>query len=203
MTGFSFASYRGIGERPCPTSGFSSTCSHGGLPPLSLVLSSPAALVMWTQTLSELISLSCPQRLVAASCQVRQQLWFCRFPVPLPSELPLGVSAEHCKGTQACDSLPSAAGGRNWQPRQAQQKVASGPIEAWRRACGGLPAAVSSSLGGTVLTLHGFAALHRNAAWGGVREKVARARHMCNHGTSHGMLCLILLLKANPSQKDP
>lgn len=40
---------------------------------------------------------------------------------------------------------------------------------------------VSSGLGGTALTLHGFSALHRNAAWGWVREKVARARCICNH----------------------
>lgn len=46
---------------------------------------------------------------------------------------------------------------------------------------GSLPL-VSSGLGGTALTLHGFSSLCRNAAWGWVREKVVRARHVCNHG---------------------
>lgn len=204
MTGFSFASYHSISECPCPTSGLSSTCSHGGLPPLRLVLTSPAALMLWTKTLSKLISRRCPQRLAAPSRQVWQQLWFCRFPVPLPSELPSAVSAERCRGTQAWDSLPSIAGDRSWQPRQAQQKVASGPRGAWRGARGGLPAAHEQWLG-----WHSF-----NSSWifhspqecclglgqgeGGDSQTRLQSWHIIC-----GMLCLILLLKANPSQKDP
>lgn len=133
-----------------------------------------------------------------------QQLWFCRFPVPLPSELPSAVSAEHCRGTQAWDSLPSVVGDRGWQPRQAQQKVASGPRDAWRGARGGLPAAREQWLG-----WHSF-----NSSW------IFHSPQECCLGLSQGeggdsqtrlqswhiicgVLCLILLLKANPSQKDP
>lgn len=204
MTGFCFASYHGIDECPCPRSDLSSTCSHGGLPPLSLVLSLSAALVMWTKTLSKLMSLRCPQRLTASSQQVWQQLRFCRFPVPLPSKLPSGVSAEHCRGTQAWDSLPSAVGDRSWQPHQAQQKVASGPRDAWREARGGLPASYEQRLG-----WHSF-----NSSWTfhspqecclglGRGEGGESQTHLQSWYIICGMLCLVLLLKANPSQKDP
>lgn len=204
VTGFSFASYHGIGECPCSTSALSSTSSHGGLPPLTLLLSSPAALAMWTKPLSKLLLPRCPRRLAAPSWQVWQPLWFCRFPVPLSSELPSGVSAEHCRGTRAWDSLPSAAGDRSWQPRQAQQKVASGPRDAWRGACGGLPAACEQRLGWHSFNSSWIFRFPQECCLGlGQGEGGKSQTHLQSWHIICGMLCLILPLKANPSQKDP
>lgn len=69
-----------------------------------------------------------------------QQLWFCRFPIPLSSELPSGVSAEHCRGTQSWDSLPSAEDDRSWQPHQGTAESVLWPQDTWRGAHEGLPA---------------------------------------------------------------
>lgn len=204
MTGFCFASYHGIGDCPCPTNELSSPCSHGGLPPFSLVLSLPTALVMRTRTLSKLILLRCPHGLAYPSRQVWQQLWFCRFPVPLPSELPSGVSAEYCRGMQAWDSLPSAAGDRSWQPCQAQQKVASGPRDAWRGAHGGLPAAREQRLGWHSSNSSWIFHSPQECCPGlGQGEGGESQTHLQPWHIICGMLCSILLLKGNPSQKDP
>lgn len=69
-----------------------------------------------------------------------QQLWFCWFPIPLSSELPSGVTAEHCRGAQSWDSLPSAEDDRSWQPHQGTAEGVPWPQDAWRGARGGLPA---------------------------------------------------------------
>lgn len=69
-----------------------------------------------------------------------QQLWFCWFPIPLSSELPSGVTAEHCRGTQSWDSLPRAEDDRSWQPHQSTAESVPWPQDAWRGARGGFPA---------------------------------------------------------------
>lgn len=154
---------------------------------MSLVLSSPAALVMWTKTLLKLISLRCPQRLAAPSRQVWQVSQLLSFASSqslslqsCPQESQLSI-AEECKLGIPCPVLRVTGAGsltrhsRKWP--LAPGMLGEEPVE-------GSLLLLSSSLGGTALTLCGFSTLHRNAAWGWVREKVAGARHVCNHGIS-------------------
>lgn len=89
---------------------------------------------------SKLYSLRCPQRQAVPNRQVWQQLWFCRFLIPFSSELPSGVSAEHCRGTQPWDSVLGDEDDRNWQPHQGTIESSLWPQDAWRGANGGLPA---------------------------------------------------------------
>lgn len=127
-----------------------------------------------------------------------QQLWFCRFPIPLSSELPSGVSAEHCRETQSWDSLPSAEDDRSWQPHQGTAESVLWPQHSWRGARGGLPAIPEQwfewhSSGSQQKCFLGLTQGQGGESW---------ARLQSWHIT-YVMLCFILLLRAHPSQKDP
>lgn len=132
-----------------------------------------------------LMSLRCPHRQAAPSQQVWQELWSLSLQ-SCPQESQLSIAEESklgipCPVLQVTGAGSLARHSRKWPV--APGMLGEEPME------GSLPL-VSSGLGGTALTLHGFSALHRNAAWGWVREKVVGARHICNDGTSswHALL---------------
>lgn len=94
--------------------------------------------------------------------------------MPLPPELPSGVSAEHCRAAQAWDALPSAGVTGDASLAGDSRKWPPAPGLLGEEPMGGSLWPLSSSLVVTALTPPGFSALHKNAAWGWVREKVAR-----------------------------